>query len=272
MIKKWLMGIILTLVATNTAWADQFKVMTYNVLSHRYLACAGYDKMPNHIIDGQIRIRKIVDILKEQNPDLISLQEMEKETLKVLQETLSQDYHIVHSNSLKKNIDFLVILCKKSKFTVAESRIIAYPKSNKNALALKLETRDNQVFWIINTKIKWDAEHLPFQYQTGAKQIQLLARIISHEFHLPVILCGDFNVKPNSRPLKPLLSNLKDVYYPQAFPTVNIQGDLKRIDYIMHSKAFSSQANPPDSLDKTKTLPSVDHPSDHLPLTATLSL
>jgi mRNA deadenylase 3'-5' endonuclease subunit Ccr4 len=255
------------------ALAEDFTVMSYNILSPRYLKCANYQKLPKEVIDTGLRITRIANLIMDKDPDIVSLQEVEEETLKIISDTLGESYFITNSKPTERDKDFLAILYKKNKFSIEELRVVNYPTGAKNYLANKLKVlENNKVFWVINTKTKWDKEHLPVEEHLGFQQINYLSNEITTKYDSRVIVCGDLNVVPDSKYLKPLLQFLNDSYFKKDYPTVKINSSPRRIDYILHSKEISSAAYPVFKVDSSSNLPSIDHPSDHIPLFAKISL
>lgn len=255
------------------ALAEDFTVMSYNILSPRYLKCANYQKLPKEVIDTGVRIRRIANLIMDTDADIVSLQEVEEETLKIISEILGEYYFITNSKPTERDKDFLAILYKKNKFSIEELRVVNYPTGAKNYLANKLKVQENnKVFWVINTKTKWDKEHLPVEEHLGFQQINYLSNEITTKYDAGVIVCGDLNVVPDSKYLKPLLQYLDDSYSKEDYPTVKINSSPKRIDYILHSREIISTVCPVFKIDSRTDLPSIDYPSDHIPLFSKISL
>jgi endonuclease/exonuclease/phosphatase family metal-dependent hydrolase len=129
---------------------------------------------------------------------------------------------------------------------------------------------------IANTHLKWDVPKAAPDAQYGPAQIgELLAAIgtLDRNHTAPCdawIICGDFNVTPDS-PLIAALGSAGYTYahaaHPQAYTAAPNRAP-RVIDYLFHSAALAATPQLPPPISGDTPLPGPDHPSDHLALAA----
>jgi endonuclease/exonuclease/phosphatase family metal-dependent hydrolase len=122
---------------------------------------------------------------------------------------------------------------------------------------------------VVSTHLKWEPDGTPVETHRGRVQ---LAEILDHWSGGTRIVCGDFNVEPDSEILTFAKSRgFSDAYasLPDAC-TCNSNGKRKRIDFILHTSEFKATPTPLAPITNETPLPSETQPSDHIPIEARL--
>ena len=100
---------------------------------------------------------------------------------------------------------------------------------------------------------------------------ELLAEVAGVQ---PSIVCGDFNVTPGDT----LFTQLERAGYqcahtgPNPRPTCCADGLTRKLDYLCYGPGLSVDPCETPDLRGATTLPSFEHPSDHLPVQACFGL
>ncbi len=177
------------------------KVMTFNV-KHKYLE--------DFLCLFKKRFFNVVEFIKEENPDILGMQEITKNGKKYLEKQLSE-YHIIgesrHSFFLSNEYNPILI---KKKYNIAST--ITYSLSeNKNKLGFKtkydgfpricviahIKDKKNK-YCIINT-------HIDNSCSNNKKRLlEILERIIKEEINKDeyLIIMGDFHMSMKNNNLK----------------------------------------------------------------------
>jgi endonuclease/exonuclease/phosphatase family metal-dependent hydrolase len=255
-------------------------LVSYNVLADCYIDPTFYPGTPPAALDPAQRWPRLLDRLQGLAAEVLCLQEVETPLFEHLQSKLStRGYGARHA--LKRGRPDGCATFFGPALQLASTTPLHYADADASGrdsghLAL-LTVLDGPFgrFGVANTHFKWDlparlaAEHWAFRQAS-----QLVAHLGREGEGLPWVVCGDFNVLPDSDVLRLLqAAGLVDAYRhrPAAF-TCNSNRRAKRIDFILHSAALQS-----DGLDGQRWLgdetvmPSADEPSDHLPIGAWLA-
>lgn len=242
---------------------SNFKVMNYNVRLFNL-----YEWIPEKNIET-----KIIDLIKTESPDVLSIQE----------------YHP------HKNVDlsffkykFEKLSGKKTKygqaifsqFPIINSGSVEFPKTSNNAIFIDV-VKDNDTIRVYNvhlesmridTKIESlkneDSELLFNRVGSTFKMQQSQAELfLKHKNQCPykIIVCGDFNNTSFSYVYRKIKSGLKDTFKVAGNGfgrTYDFKFFPVRIDYIFAEDDFSVNGFKAYN----------EHYSDHYPIMATLSL
>jgi endonuclease/exonuclease/phosphatase family metal-dependent hydrolase len=244
-----------------------FKVVTFNV---KNLSNDNVD-----LVEPRIR-NKIVDFLKDENADILCLQEFvivqpDPETfIDSLSDLFGMPFHayIQYSEKPRKRIDAIFTF---SKFPILNSGSVKKDFQHNYAIFTDLLINDDTVrlfnvhlesvrlrhedySFISELDLQFDEDEsiktgsrrifdkLKTAFAIRASQVDNLSYSISQSPH-PVILCGDFNDTPNSYAYQQLTANLKDAFMEsgKGFGNTYI-GKLPsyRIDFILHDDHFAS--------------------------------
>ncbi|MDP4174964.1 MAG: endonuclease/exonuclease/phosphatase family protein [Bacteroidota bacterium] len=223
-------------------------------------------------MDGKIDIKRISDICKDANADLIALQEVDRgveRTGKIDIMNLLKEYTDL-SIAFGKNIDFQGgdygngIL---SKYKIDSVKNIHYkmirPGEQRGMLQSVVNINgENVVFIDTHTGDKSNDEEKQMNVD------EIISAIKDYP-DMPVILCGDFNSTPDTKMHKALKEYFVDIWEMlngsngYSFPSVNPD---RRIDYIYISKNILNRIKPLS----IKLIRS--EASDHLPVVAEFEL
>lgn len=217
--------------------------------------------------------QKLVDFIKEEAPDVLSIQEYHKREII----DLSQ-YQYKYEKLLGKQKTYGQAIF--SKFPIVHSGSVEFPNTSNNAIYADI-VKGNDTIRIYNIHlqslhidadiedlVKEDGEKL-FEgagqtFKTQQFQAELFLR---HKKQCPykMIVCGDFNNTAFSYVYKEIKNGLKDSFKVAGNGfgrTYNFKFFPMRIDFILADKAFA--------INGFKTY-DVEY-SDHFPVMATLSL
>ena len=243
---------------------QQLRIMTYNVHS-----CIG--------MDGKLAPERIARLIARHEPDIVALQEIDVGRMR----TDSADQAQVIAHHLGMDVHFHGALhIERERFgdavlTHLPMRLIKAADLPRLPLSPISEPRG--ALWVeINAfgeKIQLINTHLSLRSRERRAQVESLLgnHWLGHpNCHTPTILCGDFNLRPNSREWQTLNTAFSDVQsatldhiprktFASRFPTM-------RIDHIFIDKALQPVAVqiPNNALARVA--------SDHLPLIADIRL
>jgi len=248
--------IILAIVVMSPAQSaepSELRLMTYNV--HH---CEG--------VDGKLDIERIATIIKNQNCDLVALQEIDRKT------TRSQ--HVDQLEKLAKLTGMNPFFGKAidygggeygvgvlSKLPIVAHKAWSLPTAGKReqrvALELVVQPKDREAFIFVCTHLDHSAGENDREKQTAT------LRKLFGGGPRQAILAGDFNA-PVTRPeMTIVLERWTDVDATKLTPTIPVSKPTLKIDYI-----FVQQGSPWMVLSAEVLNEPIA--SDHLPLVATL--
>lgn len=243
---------------------------------------------------------QIFDFLKEEDPDVLCLQEFfhtenndkyHFKTLDTLIQFLSaKNYHAHYTLSLRKTDHWGVITF--SKYPILEKGVVDFQEKSDNVSIYTDIKKGDQTIRIYNAhlaSIKLDKHDYKAMQEVNkndyskdfSQELNMLTKIkkgfllranqadsiqkhISQSPH-PIIFCGDFNDTPSSYVYNKIKGNKKDAFMESGIGLGRTYiGDFPsfRIDYILYDQSFTSR--------KYKT-----HPvklSDHHPISAYIQI
>jgi endonuclease/exonuclease/phosphatase family metal-dependent hydrolase len=241
------------------------RVMTYNAHS-----CSG--------MDGRVSPRRIARVIQQQGADLVALQELDLGRARSRSEDQASlvagalGYHVVFCPTVKhsETEHYGHALC--SRWPIRVIKVAELPGAPGGWWP---EPRG--ALWasvvIGGTPINIVTTHLGLSPRERLAQMEALigpdwlGPVIGSE---PVILCGDFNLPPRSRPYRLAEAKLRDVqagrrgHRPQR--TFSSMRPILRIDHIFISRHFGIERAFVPRNELTRVA------SDHLPLLADLSV
>lgn len=254
--------LLIALTLLNTSFAQQLKkirVMTYNI--HH---AQGMDKITD--------VRRIGDILLNNKADLAAIQEVDRgveRTNKIdIMQLLAE--HTGMYTAFGKNIDFQGgeygngIL---SRFVIDTARNSHYKMIREGEQRGLLKA----IVEVNGEKIVFMATHTGDKNNDTEKlmNVEEITAALKHYEGMPVILCGDFNDRPESVMHEKMKENFTDVWEllkkepGYSFPSINPD---RRIDYIYLSKEALKKFKPV-RIEVIQT-----EASDHLPVIAELEI
>lgn len=243
--------------------SGEFKVMNYNVRLFNL-----YDWIDEKNVDT-----KIVNFIKLQAPDILSIQEYHPDS-HIDFSFFKYKYEKLSGTRTKHG---QVIL---SQYPIVNSGSVEFPNTANNAIFADIVKNKDTIrvynIHLESLKINTDVEKLKeegserlfklagstFKMQQFQTELFLLHK---RQCHYKMIICGDFNNTAFSYVYKKIKGNLNDTFK-EAGNGFGRTYDFKffpvRIDFIFADDAFT--------VNKFKTFD--DHYSDHYPIMATLSL
>ena len=229
----------------------KLKLMTYNIAATRDFG-KGTGK------PFEYSVEKYAQMIKEQNPDLCGLNEV--------------DYMLVRSSRIKTPQVLGGLLGYEDAFAPAVTWLFGgKPGNYGNGFLSKHHikdvricpipdpvTRDEDVYYetrvILNALVDFEGtdvdvfvSHFGLAKAERANAVKILAELIKDSCH-PVIVMGDFNAQPDDPVLDPIRGLLSDTFdvYPdknaKTYPTNPEFGPDQKIDYIFVSKEFRTES------------------------------
>lgn len=265
----------------------KLNIMTYNIAGGRYYA---RDCDVTEYGGAVVELSKCGDVIKEISPDLCGMNEVnlyEEEYVKTLDGTtaLDQTRFLAEYTGLENYYFGQAIHFDNrgpygnsviSKAKVLSSEVIAIPDPEIKDESGYYETRGI-------TKVKLDIAggitvlqvHVGLNIAEYQNAVDTLCKVID-EADSPVILMGDFNMRPSNRLLDKIKERLQDITpdgegYQHTFPSWNNDAKIApalrdyrpcKIDYIFASKEFRKVSC---KVHRVRV-------SDHMPLVATLEI
>ena len=219
--------------------------------------------------DGKLDLERIARIIREQQSDLVALQEVDVKARRSggIDEAAELGRLTGMNVVFGKAMDFegggygQAIL---SRWPIEEHTVHQLPqRTGREPRILLVTTIENP-----NGELIFASTHLDHQIEpVRVEQAEAINRILIQEKKNPVLLAGDFNAVPESDPMKVLLKLWTDTAGDAAAPTIPARNPRSRIDYILVA---------PTDNDLWKTVRSevLNEPvaSDHRPVKAVLEL
>jgi endonuclease/exonuclease/phosphatase family metal-dependent hydrolase len=208
---------------SNQIYSQQLKVMTFNIYH-------GVN------MKGDFDLDAIAQIINKEKPDFVALQEVDKNTGRTnhtdIPGILAEKTHM--EAFFGKAMDFdggeygVAIL---SKHTVTEYRVMALPGKPNEEPRTSLSVRarlNNGIF------INFISTHLDHKEKDHSRDKQVNKLINTYlKSDIPVILAGDFNDHPQSKPIRTLLEHCDAVFEKSGIqPTYPSDDPKRKIDYI----------------------------------------
>lgn len=207
----------------NKSEATTLRVLTFNILH-------------GATTKGDFDLDKIASIIKESNPDLVALQEVDFKTKRAKNYDLATElgWRTKMASLFGKAMDFdggaygVGIL---TKMPILSSRTINLPCSPNNepraALEVTIELESGDTICFIATHLQHKKDNPDRMHQV--KKINEV--FASGEF--PSILAGDLNDTPESEAISILRKQWTDSYEDKPKPTYSSKNPQMKIDYIM---------------------------------------
>jgi len=245
-----------------------FTVATWNILATAYIRPEFYPRTAPEWLDPAWRVPALVARGVALDVDVLCLQEVEPNVFGAL-ETALVGYAGSYSQKAKRP-DGCATFARRGRFQQTGVARIPLPFGHVAHL-LRLE-HDGRHLTIVNTHLKWDPPGTARDHQWGYRQISRVAEALRAESPAPsaAIVCGDFNVLPDSDVVELLVTDGYDYAHRNTagVRTCNSNGEAKLIDYLFYSESLRAEPRLPVPIDGQTPLPSPDQPSDHLPLVA----
>lgn len=204
------------------------KVMTYNI---------HHANPPAKEAEGTIDLQAIARVINEAKPDLVALQEIDVHTKRsgpgvneaeVLAKLTGMQAHFSRALSYQGGAYGVAVL---SRLPITDTFTYQLPvekntKEETRVLCLiKIQLPDHRDIYFGST-------HLGLSEPTRILQVKRLKQIIQ-PLSLPVILGGDFNAHPDSKPIQMLEKVFERSCTSNCGFTISAQHPRNKIDYIM---------------------------------------
>ena len=258
--------------------ASSFSLATWNILATSYIRAKFYPGTPPSVLDPEWRIPAIVRHATGLGVDILCLQEVERPVFAALAAGLAESgYAGTFAPKDGGKPDGCAAFLRTSICELLTARRIVYADSLDGAAdsghigQLLLLNVSGMKVALVNTHFKWDPPQTPAERQVGLRQAKLaLAALQQEESSSIQMICGDFNATPDSDLVECLIQAGFDYTHrscANAF-TCNSNRKAKLIDYVFFRGAARAEPEPLLPIDGLTPLPSVEQPSDHLPLIA----
>ena len=246
--------------ASNSASAAdrQLKVMTYNI----------HHASPPTKTNTDIDLDAIANVIRNENPDLVALQEVDVNTgrsgagnqAEELAKRLGMKAYFGRAIDYDGGYYGVAILSKypMSETTVTPLPEDADPKAEDRVLATAKITMPG------GKTIRFGSTHIDVRNKENRdQQVRKINEIAAKET-LPFIVAGDFNSLPESTAIAELDKGFTRTCTTDCGPTIPVTNPTRTIDYIAFTKGS------PFKVVSQKVIQE-SYPSDHLPVIATLS-
>lgn len=196
------------------------------------------------------KVKKIVELIKKENPDIIGLQELTYNLKKQLEKELKEYHFFGRSRFCLNNFldEYNSILVKRN-IEVLEVNTYSLGREpdkvrSKNILSIFPRICTSIVCILNNKKIKVMNTHLDnFHVKTKKYQLSVIEKILKNNTY-PIVIMGDFNMYSSTEHLKDFAKNMNliDVFKNEG-RTRNESPKNKPIDHIFVEKQFKYTNN-----------------------------
>jgi len=239
------------------------KIVSYNILVPHY---AHVNKPVLKDVTWEDRRDQLVSRMVSLNPDVIGLQEVERFG-SIAEKMWQKGYTGLYSGRNNGEEEGCAIFYKTDRFQeITHQPFFFNDGTGRLAFMASLKTKDGKsIFNVLSTHIQY-----PMGNDKTEKEIDATQKFAS-TLASPTIICGDFNVDPDSKYLSPLyIAGFKDSHKNSKKHSFDFSGNSSRIDFIFATPDINViSADVPGN---TKDLSTLKEPSDHLPIIAELTL
>lgn len=247
------------------------KIATYNVLADAYIRPGYFPNTPAEILNPERRREALLTRIGELGADLLCLQEVERS----LFEAIGARFPDLVGHYLPKGRskpDGCAIFAAPS-LSPGDAGTLAYGDGSGHvALSLDLELEGRPLV-VTTTHLKWSPPELAPEEHQGWIQLDELLRARAQVCGAAEawVVCGDLNATPDHALVRLAAEAGLRPAHPSDPPTCNVHGWARTLDYLLVSEGLAAEPEAPPALSADEPMPSSLHPSDHLPLFATLA-
>jgi endonuclease/exonuclease/phosphatase family metal-dependent hydrolase len=238
--------------ATQPEASRKLRILTYNI--HH-----------GEGVDRKLDPARIAKILSDRNPDLVAVQEVDHKTKRV--DGADQTAELARLTKMHgrfgKAIDFQggeygqAVL---SRYPIRGFKVHKLPneegREERIAVAAEVRLGDGPTLTFVSTHL--DHERDDLRRKQAAKLDELFGTVKG-----PVVLAGDLNATPESKPLAILSRNWKSANTGQPLLTIPVQKPTRQIDYVLYRPSDKFRVIEARVLDESIA-------SDHRPLLVVL--
>ena len=234
------------------------RVVSWNVLAQSYLRAEYYPFSPPQALTGPERRARLVERAVALRPDVLCLQEVEPEAWTELSAAFpAHEGRFLHKGEGRP--DGCGLLVRRALGPVAWRDVRYADGTGHVALLARLPE-----LGVATTHLRWHRLDAPGSPGPGEMR-ELLAQVPRDQ---PWIVCGDLNAEADSEVLTLARAHgLRDAYAatPEAW-TANSNQRRKRIDFLLLGPGLAGAPLAVPPLGDQTPLPSLEEPSDHLPI------
>jgi len=245
-----------------------FRVISYNILAESFVR--HHERSAG--VDAGARKARLLDEIASFDADVLALQEVEASMFAALQERLGSSYQGVHA--LRKGSPDGSAIFARAPISNLEELHFDLGTRGKGRLSLLATTiLDGAKIGVVSTHLQWQKNSTPAGRHLGRQQLVELLDKLDTSF--PWIVCGDFNANSTSSVLQAAYDRGWELSCRSQRPwdTTNINGRRRKIDYLLiRPGTLTPSPGRMPKLERDTPLPSLDHPSDHLPVQVDFSL
>lgn len=236
----------------------KLRIATWNVLAQAYLGYGDYSHVESNLLNVETRYRRIVEVIAAMDADIIGLQEVDQELSLVLEKF--DAYEMSWFKKLGNKPDGCALLVRAG---LGKSMVVNHIyHDNTSHVWQKMKIGDVTFY---NTHMKWSAATEALRH-TGAWQLAEILHDLDEEAR--AVLLADCNDRPGG-PLRKQLDYAKFVNVHGDKPTARVDSKLVALDLLA---VRGVNAEPIDIGMKPDDIPSLQCPSDHVPLVAHITL
>ena len=242
------------------------KILSWNILANEFIKQSYYDMIPSHILfNRHKRQERIIETLKEANPDIMLLQEVMQSEYNKLADEFQKTYHLIKGKHIhwqnKRSYSGNVILLRKSMFSLPNNQL-----DLNFGMAIQVQLKEKIEIPILLINIHLD----DLSQAKRLRQIKDLEMLFQN--HSCIVLGGDFNEHYHPKHITKLYNKLKEYYFTITNHAVTYYIKSKvSIDHIL-LKGFEN--NKISKVINEYGNNSVEHfthyGSDHLPVLLTI--
>ena len=251
------------------------RIVSYNILAPSYARRDRYPYSAPELLPWEARRDRLVQRILGFDADIICLQEVEEYVFRFLQSRMEPfGFQGVYAQKAMNRPDGCATFYLGERLQLSEYRRRLYadghggPDSGHLALSTRFAV-DGCELTVINTHIRWDEPDARGADHIGFRQVTDLLHTVVPAPPVPVVVCGDFNVEPQTHIIREIVkAGFSDAYGKRSQPTANSESRAKRIDYLFFRGPLSAEPEGLPEIDDVTSLPSETEPSDHLPICA----
>lgn len=238
--------------APRPAWST-FRLFSWNLLADAHLRPAWYPACAAGDLDPALRRPRLLARLTGVEAEVLALQEVEPALLPALAAAFPGH----HLSFAPHGGEGLAVLVRGGAERV---EILPLPGDRKQALLVTLPGG-----------LSLAVVHLTWTGDPPATPRRGLAQLRAVLDRGPDLLCGDLNSMPGW-PERALAQAAGLVDHSPPGPTCNVGARLQALDAVMARPGVEVRVEPLPAITRFTPMPSATHPSDHLPILATVEL
>jgi endonuclease/exonuclease/phosphatase family metal-dependent hydrolase len=186
-------------------------------------------------MDGKIDLARIAAVIKSVSPDIVSLQEVDKNTkrangvdqAKELGRLTGMDYVYCASLPLQGGEYGNAML---TKLPIIKTTRLPLPGEPRSALCVTVETTTK-------TQLTFIATHLDLTEKARLESIPLIEMFFKSDPSAPAILAGDLNAQPESATIMALEKTWINATFREGLFTFPVKEPKEQIDFILYRPA-----------------------------------